>query len=126
MEKTKLAEVLGHQLKGIMLHTDLCKQALYIGNNRLADKHYRQVQNETKVFMLTNKHIIDKTGCIVEPTQQGRIVVPVTATKDQMCDMWKTWEHETMMMYCDVIKLEPECGFWQKLYRCVKKELTTI
>lgn len=126
MDRAKLSEILGHQLKGIMLHSDLCRQALYQNNKKFAFTHYKHTLEETKNFLLTNEKIIDKYGMIIEPTREARLIVPANATEPEMRDMWYKWEHETLNIYNEAKSLEPTCKWWTKLADCVKREMTTF
>lgn len=123
MDRVELAKVLGHQLKGIMLHSDLCMAYLLRKNKRCAFTHYLRALAETKTFMLTNEYIIDTYGIIVEPTRETKITIPADATCDKLYEVWKEWEHDTAEMYQKIVLENPTCKYWKKLLRKVHHEL---
>jgi len=126
MDRVKLSIILGHQLKGIMLHSDLCRAYLVRKNKRCAFTQYVRTLAETKTFLLTNEKIIDKLGCLVEPIKEARILVPDNATDEQLKAIWRDWEQDTLAMYEEASLMDQDCKWWKKLLKEVKKELTTL
>lgn len=124
MDKVMASKILSRQLKGIMLHVDLCRTYLLKHNKKCAFTHFVRVLEETKNFMLTNEHLIDKLGAIIEPVQEAKIVIPADADIDKLREIWKTYEQETMKLYEQAVEDEPKCRLWRKLYASTKKEVS--
>lgn len=121
MDTAKMAEVLGHQLKGIMLHVDLYKKYLQHKNRRCAMKHYRHAVNEMKNFMLTNEYIIESMNEIVEPTKEAQIMLP--EEEEKLHNVWQQYEHDTMLFYNELMVDNPKCCWWRKLHDAAAHEI---
>lgn len=126
MEKAELSKILGHQLKGVMLHSDICKVYLLKGNKRCATFHYKQMMCESRNFMLTNQHIIEKYNMIVEPVREAPIAVQHNATDEQLNEMWQKWEAETLAIYHHALMEEPTCSWWKKMVLATSKEIKNL
>ena len=119
------AEILGHQLKGIMLHSDIYTVAAYNGYSRLKWCHCFQLRAELDTHIKTIAKAIDDLNAIVEPKPQERIKVPHDATPNQLLDMWEAWERETAELYAKAMTMD-ECRMWRKLYKDAQHELISI
>ena len=121
MNKETAARVMGHQLKGIMLHVDLCKAYILHKNRRCAMKHYKHMMGETKNHMLTNQYVIECLGEIVEPSRPPQIILPTE--EEKLFDVWQQYERDTAAFYQQLIDEDPHCCWWKKLHADAKKEI---
>lgn len=133
------ADVLGHMLTGIMIHSDLVKLYTLIDMPKMADIHTRQVEEENSYFDMLNRWLIKQEGVIIEPVNARRIQVtakPVTTKPDtytecaflnqHMIEVWHKWETGTKDMYEKMVKDYPDMKVWKKLLGAVTRELWKI
>lgn len=125
MQHEMYSEILGHQLKGIMLHSDIYAVAALNGYSRIKWCNCFQLRAELDTHIRTVHKAIDELEEIVEPKQEDRIKVPHTATPSQLLDMWENWERETVELYAKAMAVD-DCRMWRKLYKDAQHELKAI
>lgn len=121
MDREMAAQVLGHQLKGIMLHVDLFRAYLRHKNKRCAMRHYSHVLDETRIFLLTSKKIIEGMDENIEPVKEATIIIP--EEEEKLLPTWQQWEHDTTAFYHQLMVDNPNCTWLKKLHDAAACEI---
>ncbi len=126
MDKQMYVDILAHQLKGIMFHSDAYSVACLHGYKQLMTAHCKQVRAESECFMYTRCKSIEALDEIVDIPKQTQLVVPHDASPDVIIDIWHKWEAETVAIYAKAVATEPTCKYWLELHKEAVKELECI
>lgn len=126
MDAMMYNEILAHQLKGIMFHSDAYAVCCLNGYKRLKRSHCMQVQEETMTFMHTRCKAIEATKEMADIQKPEQIVVPHDASPNAILRMWHEWETDTAHMYAKAVEAEPDCALWKELHKSAVAELTRI
>ena len=133
------AEILAHQIDGIMFHIDAVLLYKLIGMPKMARMQMRRVHEESDNNLMTACKLIEKYGEIVDPANVSRETdiselkyAPIATHTDRavinqkIIKAWKAWEEETRDIYADAVREQPECAMWHKMHREVEKELKLV
>lgn len=126
MDAVMYNDILGHQLKGIMFHSDAYGVCCLNGYKRLKRLHCMQVQGETMDFMHTRCKAIETLKAIPDITKKPQIAIPHDASPNAILKMWHEWETETAHLYAKAVEAEPDCALWKDLHKAAMVELTRI
>ncbi len=126
MTKEMWVNVLVHQLKGIMFHTDAYGISLLHGYKRLAKIHCNHAKMEMDGFMCTRHKSIEQLGEIIDIPTVVRIDIPKDATESQLAEMWLKWETEAAEIYAKAVAENPGCKWWVMMHKEVSDEIHYI
>ena len=133
-------EIISHQLKGIMFHSDAMAQyALFKDFKRMQAKHFKQLNEEMANYEVTIMMVIDKYHEIIEASPQlDKVIIEGAVTtrplskleresiSDKITQMWHKWESETVNLYEKALTHIPDCTLLKKLKKDAEKELSYI
>ena len=133
------ADVLAHQIDGIMFHVDAVLLYKLIGMPKMMRIHMRHVAEESDNNLMTSCHLIGKYGEIIEPAKVSRDTdltelkyAPMETHTDKavinqkIIQAWHEWENDTKALYEDAVKEQPDCKLWSQLHKDVEKELRQV
>ena len=133
------AEVLAHQIDGVMFHIDAVMLYKLIGMPKMMRMHMRRVSEESDNNLMTACKMIEKYGEIIDPAKVSRETditelkyAPIATHTDRavinqkIIKAWLAWETETRDMYAKAVQAQPDCKMWAKLHRDVEKELKVV
>lgn len=135
MDKQDFLEVLAHQTKGIMLHTELVQLFTLIKMKKCRKFQVCQLYEELKTHLETSNLYIDKFGELPELDNIEKVYLSNTtisapfteservAMYEMAVDAWVQWEKDTFDLYTRISNLESNNCYWKCLADEVKKEL---
>ncbi|MCQ2282389.1 MAG: hypothetical protein MJZ99_07175 [Bacteroidales bacterium] len=126
MDAVMYNEILSHQLKGIMFHSDAYGVCCLNGYKRLKRSHCLQVKEETMAFMHTRCKAIEALKEIPDIPKKPQITIAHDASPNTILRLWHEWETETAGLYAKAVEAEPDCKLWKDLHQAAMAELKRI
>lgn len=135
MDKQDFLEVLAHQTKGIMLHTELVQLFTLIKMERCRKFQVCQLYEELKSHLETSNLYIKKFGDIPELGNIEKVHISETtisaptleseriALYEKAVNVWVEWEKETLELYTKISDLDSNNKYWKCKIQEVSKEL---
>lgn len=133
------AEVLAHQIDGVMFHIDAVMLYKLIDMPQMKKLHMKRVTEESDANMMTACNLIDRYDEIIDPTQVSRetslsrlrYAARATHTdkaviNQKIITAWMAWEEKTRDMYVKAVQAQPDCKMWARLHKDVEKELKVV
>lgn len=133
------AEVLAHQIDGVMFHIDAVLLYKLIGMPKMMRLHMRRVTEESDNNLVTACRMIEKYGEIIDPAKVSRETdltelkyAPMETHTDKavinqkIISAWKSWENDTKYLYEEALKEQPDCKLWKDMLHGVEKELKLV
>lgn len=135
MDKQDFLEVLAHQVKGIMFHTELVHLFTLLKMEKCRKFQVCQLCEEMKGHLETSRLYIDTFGEIPEignvakiRLSESTIHAPTVESEKNMwyekaVDLWVEWEKETLSLYSKMSDYDPNDRYWKSMVKHVQCEL---
>lgn len=135
MDKQDFLEVLAHQVKGIMFHTELVHLFTLMKMEKCRKFQLCQLCEEMKYHIETSRLYINIFGALPElgnieriKLSESIITAPNTESEkiawyEKAVDLWVEWEKLTLSLYSKMSDYDPQDKFWKFLTKHVQCEL---